>query len=213
LARKTGCWRGIGDAAPYVPGLPPGVPRFRSLRALFESMACCTRCELAPGRTQVVRGMGASDARLMLVGEAPGAREDREGRPFVGQAGRLLDALLAANGIPRDEVFITNVVACRPPANRTPKAREVAAHAPWLEEQLRLVRPDLLVTLGRIALACFLRRARITRIRGTVQAIERDGRTIPLLPLLHPAAILRNRRQLLPAMEADFRKIRELLGY
>ena len=207
MTRETACWRGIGDPTPYVPGLPAMIPRARSLRALFDAMACCTRCELAPGRTQVVCGSGASDARLGLVGEAPSAREDRDGRPFVGQAGRLLDALLAANGLPRDEVFITNVVACRPPGNRTPRAHEMAAHAPWLEQQLRLVRPNLLVTLGRVALTYFLPRARITQIRGTVQEIERDGRTIPL----HPAAILRNRRELLPAMEADFRKIPALL--
>ncbi len=211
-ASKAGCWRGVGDATPYVPGLPAVVPTARTLGALFDAMACCTRCELALGRTQVVRGIGADSARLMLVGEAPGAREDREGRPFVGQAGKLLDTLLAANGLARDEVFITNVVACRPPANRTPRAREVAAHAPWLEEQIRLLEPEVLVTLGRVALTYFLPRARITQIRGVVQEVERDGRTLPLLPLLHPAAVLRNRRELLPGMQEDFGKIRELLG-
>lgn len=208
--RSDGCWRGKGDPNPYVPGVPAEVPRFHSLSALFEAMDCCTRCELARERTQVVRGVGPASAELMLVGEAPGAEEDRRGEPFVGRSGQLLDRLLEANGIDRRRVFITNIVACRPPGNRNPKSKEIRAHAPWLEEQLRLVEPKVLVTLGRVALGYFLPGAKVTEVRGTPQTIERNGRSITLLPLLHPSAILR-RRELLPAMEADVAKIPALL--
>jgi uracil-DNA glycosylase family 4 len=209
---KGPCWRGVGDATPYVPGQPERVPRVRSLTALFEAMACCTRCELAPGRTQVVAGVGNPRARVLFVGEAPGKQEDLRGEPFVGQAGRLFDQLLAENGLAREDVFITNVVACRPPANRTPKPGEVRAHAPWLEEQLRLVDPAVIATLGRVALTYFLPKARITLIRGQPQAIERNGRTLPLLPLLHPAAVLRRRTEMLPGMREDFAKLPGLLA-
>ncbi len=205
------CWRGAGDDAPYVPGQPETVPRFDSLAALFDAMACCTRCPLAEGRTQTVPGVGPADARVMFVGEAPGAREDRMGRPFVGAAGKLFDTLLEGVGLERDAVFITNIVACRPPGNRNPRAREVRAHAPWLEEQLRLLAPRLLVTLGRIALTYFVPGAKVTELRGEPQHLEPDGRALPLLPLLHPAAVLRNRREMLPAMQADFARILELL--
>lgn len=174
-------------------------------------MACCTRCDLAPGRTQVVRGVGPPDARVMFVGEAPGGQEDREGRPFVGRAGSLLDRLLEQNELDRDAVFITNVVACRPPGNRTPRVREIRAHAPWLEHQIRLVAPELVVTLGGTALGYFRPDDRITRVHGQPFTIERDGRAIALLPLYHPAAVFR-RRELLTEMESDFASVRKLLA-
>src|SRR5215203_4610469 len=110
---ESPCWRGEDDSTPFIPGVPASVPRSRSLKHLFAAMACCTRCELAVGRTQVVIGVGAAKAQLMFVGEAPGEKEDGAGRPFVGSAGRLLDKLLEGAGIPRDDVFITNIVACR----------------------------------------------------------------------------------------------------
>lgn len=205
------CWRGKGDATPFVAGVPELVPDVKSLDQLFGAMACCTRCDLAIGRTQVVLGTGDPRAKLMFLGEAPGAQEDAKGVPFVGAAGRLFNRLLEENGFSRDDVYVTNVVACRPPQNRTPRAREVKAHAPWLERQLRLVQPALVVTLGRIALTYFRRDAKVTQLRGTPQRIEWEGRDLTLLPLLHPAAILRRRDEMLPAMEADFRKIRPLL--
>ncbi len=205
------CWHGVGDDAPFVAGRPATIPASASLPALFQAMACCTRCELAVGRTQVVHGVGNAAARIMFVGEAPGKQEDLKGEPFVGQAGRLFDRLLSENGLSRDQVFITNVVACRPPANRTPKASEVKAHAPWLEQQLRLVGPEVLVTMGRVALTYFLPRAKVTQVRGIPQEVQRDGRTIPLLPLLHPAAVLRNYEEMIEGMEADFRVIAQLL--
>ncbi len=208
----SGCWRGAGDPTPFVPGLPETIPPARSLRALFAAMVCCTRCELALARTRVVLGVGNPGARLMFVGEAPGKQEDLQGEPFVGQAGKLFDRLLEGIGLERREVFITNVVACRPPGNRAPRMKEIKAHAPWLEAQLRLVQPELLVTLGRAALTYFLPGGKVTQLRGQAQQVERDGRLIRLLPLLHPATIFRDFHALLPRMEADFRRIPELLG-
>lgn len=175
-------------------------------------MECCTRCELAVGRTQVVTGAGARKARLMFVGEAPGEKEDLAGQPFVGKAGQLLDKLLHEYAIPRDAVFITNIVACRPPGNRTPRVKEVKAHAAWIEEQLRLVDPEVIVTLGRIALTYFLPKAKVTAIRGKPQKLVREAGTVTLMPTFHPSAVLRDYRVLYPLIQADFKKIARFLG-
>ena len=136
----------------------------------------------------MVPGEGASDADIMIVGEAPGASEDKQGRPFVGRAGKLLDELLAEAGLERDQVYITNVVKARPPGNRDPRAAEVAHHMPWLETQLALIQPKLVVPLGRHALAHFSDSAKISEVHGT--EITERGRT--LFPLYHPAAALHN---------------------
>jgi uracil-DNA glycosylase len=189
---------------------PEIVPRFRSLPALFKVMSTCTRCDLALTRTNVVLGVGNKKARLMLIGEAPGEKEDLAGIPFVGRAGQLLDGILAKSGISRDDVFITNIVACRPPKNRAPRAAEVRAHAPWIEEQLRLVDPELVVTLGRVALTYFIPKAKVTQIRGKPQKVERGEGVLTIVPTLHPAAALRD-PELRPLIEADFRKIGRLL--
>lgn len=204
------CWRGRDDTTPFVPGVPEEIPRARSLRALFRAMRCCTRCDLARGRTQVVPGVGDPRAALMFVGEAPGAQEDAQGRPFVGAGGRLLDALLERHGIDRSAVYVTNVVACRPPKNRTPRPREVLAHGPWLEEQIRLVQPRIIATLGRSALTYFIRSAKITELSGRPQAITWQDRPLTLLPLFHPAAVLRA-RDLMPKLEAGVAQLRRLL--
>jgi uracil-DNA glycosylase len=205
-----GCWKGRGDPAPFVAGLPAHVPRFRSLAALDAAMRCCTRCELAPGRTQVVCGTGPKRARVVFLGEAPGAREDESGKPFVGAAGRLFDRLLTGARLERGDVYITNVVACRPPRNRTPKMSEVKAHRPWLEAQLRLVRPAVIVTLGRVALTWFLPGAKVTELTGRPQHVQWDGRSLVLLPLFHPAAALRSPDRV-PLLEEGFRELRRLL--
>jgi uracil-DNA glycosylase len=144
--------------------------------------------EVCETSTQLVPGEGPASASVVIVGEAPGAKEDQQGRPFVGVAGQRLDALLAEAGMVRDDVFITNVVKGRPPGNRDPKAGEVAHHWPWLEAQLDLIRPALLVPLGRHALARFAPEAKIGEVHGTV--VEADGRR--LFPLYHPAAALHN---------------------
>ena len=138
--------------------------------------------------TQLVPGVGPASASIVIVGEAPGAKEDAAGVPFVGAAGKFLDTLLAEAGIARDDVFITNVVKARPPGNRDPKADEVAHHLPWLEAQLEVIAPKLIVPLGRHALTRFAPDAKITQAHGSV--IERDGRT--LFPMFHPAAALYN---------------------
>jgi uracil-DNA glycosylase len=143
-------------------------------------------CETA---TNIVPGEGNHDADVLLVGEAPGASEDKQGRPFVGRAGKLLDELLGAAGLVRDEVFITNVVKARPPGNRDPKADEVAHYLPWLEQQLALIRPSVIIPVGRHALAHFAPGKKITQVHGTL-VLEGDRR---LVPWLHPAAALRNR--------------------
>jgi len=160
-------------------------------------------CEQA---THLVPGEGSATAEVMLVGEAPGAKEDETGRPFVGAAGRLLDALLAEAGLARADVFITNVVKARPPGNRDPKADEVAHHLPWLEAQLDVIRPKLLVPLGRHALARFAADAKISEVHG--QVVERDGRR--LFPMYHPAAALRNPR-LRETLSEDARALRAAL--
>ena len=140
--------------------------------------------------TQLVPGEGPASASIVIIGEAPGAKEDQQGRPFVGNAGRQLDKLLAEAGLVRDDVFITNVVKARPPGNRDPKAPEVAHHWPWLERQLALIEPALLVPLGRHALARFAPDAKISEAHGTV--IEAAGHLPRVFPLYHPAAALHN---------------------
>jgi DNA polymerase len=143
---------------------------------------------------------------VVVVGEAPGASEDKQGRPFVGRAGKLLDSLLAEAGLERGDVFITNVVKARPPGNRDPKADEVAHHVPWLEAQLAVIEPRLLVPLGRHALKHFERDAKIGEVHGRV--LEREGRT--LFPMYHPAAALHN-QSLREVLVEDARRLRAAL--
>ena len=142
--------------------------------------------EICEQATHLVPGEGTADARVVFVGEAPGAAEDRSGRPFVGNAGRLLNTVLEAAGLSREDIFITNVVKARPPGNRDPRADEVAHHLPWLEAQLAVIEPDLVVPLGRHALARFAADLKISEAHGRVA--ERDGRR--LFPMYHPAAAL-----------------------
>jgi uracil-DNA glycosylase family 4 len=160
--------------------------------------------EICESVTNFVPGEGSADAEVVIVGEAPGGQEDRTGRPFVGNAGKLLDALLAEAGLAREAVFITNVVKARPPGNRDPKAAEVAHHRPWLEAQLDVIRPKLIVPLGRHALKHFAPDAKIGEVHGSrVQ----DG----LFPLYHPAAALHNPR-LRETLLADARSLRDALS-
>jgi uracil-DNA glycosylase len=160
------------------------------LSALHEEIRTHRGCgfEICESATNIVPGEGSPTADLMLVGEAPGVSEDEQGRPFVGRAGRLLDELLAEAGLQRCDVFITNVVKARPPGNRDPSADEVAHHLPWLEQQLALIQPHVVMPLGRHALAHFAPGRKITEVHGE-PIIERDRR---LVPWLHPAAALRS---------------------
>lgn len=207
---KQPCWRGKDDPSPMVPGLPEVIRRARSLKSLHAEMRCCTRCPLAAGRTQVVAGDGPSRADVLLIGEAPGAQEDEQGRPFVGRAGAYLNRLLEAAGIDRAEVHITNIVACRPPGNRTPKPAEIRAHGPWIDEQIRLIRPRLIVTLGRAALMYFLPKAAISEVHGRVQKVEWQDTELAILPTYHPAATFR-RREVKSMLESDLGQIRKAL--
>lgn len=161
-------------------------------------------CESA---TNLVPGEGAPDADVILVGEAPGASEDLEGRPFVGRSGKLLDDLLQEAGLARADVFITNVVKARPPGNRDPTAAEVAHHRPWLERQLELIRPRVIIPVGRHALAHFAPGHKVTEVHGA--PLEHDGRR--LVPWLHPAAALRSPR-LRETLVADARSLPAILA-
>src|SRR5215475_1862373 len=160
-----------------------------NLDALREEAIACARCPLAATRTQVVFGVGDPDADLVFVGEGPGAEEDRQGVPFVGRAGGLLTRLIEGIGLTRDDVYIANVVKCRPPGNRDPLPLEIDACRPYLEAQLDFIEPRVLVTLGNFATKLLLdTKAGITKLRGQ-QFPYRDGAV--LIPTLHPAAVLR----------------------
>jgi uracil-DNA glycosylase len=160
-------------------------------------------CEEA---TNLVPGEGNPDADVVFVGEAPGASEDKQGRPFVGGAGRLLDTLLAEAGLERADVFITNVVKARPPKNRDPKADEVEHHLPWLVSQLDIIAPRIVVPLGRHALGRFVEGVKITEAHG--RPVERDGRLV--VPWFHPAAALHN-QSLRATLHEDAQKLGETL--
>jgi uracil-DNA glycosylase len=185
------------------------------LEAVAAEAAGCTRCRLHESRTQVVFGQGDPHADLMVVGEAPGFHEDRQGIPFVGPSGQLLNRLLEGIGLRREDVYICNVVKSRPPQNRDPQPDEIAACRPWLDAQIRLVDPTVVVTLGNFAAKTLLETTTgITRLRG--QTYPFQGRV--LLPTFHPAAALhaQGRRTAGPspleAMEGDFRVLAELLA-
>ena len=156
--------------------------------SLADEMRACRLCpELASTRTQVVVGSGPVDARLLVVGEAPGAKEDETGVPFVGRSGQLLDRLLAEAGMPRDQVAVLNTVKCRPPGNRVPSKEETARCRPWTTAQLAELEPQVVVTLGLSATAWFLGKGTLSSVRGRVHDV--DGRQV--LPTYHPAAALR----------------------
>lgn len=182
-----------------------------SLEEVHSIARKCTRCdELVHTRTQVVPGVGPGEARVMFIGEAPGRWEDERGEPFVGDAGAYLNELLERVGLSRSEVFITNVIKCRPPENRNPKAPEMENCAPYLERQLAMVRPELVVLLGRVALERFFPREKITEAAGVPRKKKIGAREITFLPLLHPAYGIR-RQDLKPDIEEAFFKIRDVL--
>ena len=178
-----------------------------SLEDVAQAVRSCTDCPLHRGRTNAVPGEGNPLANLMFIGEGPGFHEDRQGRPFVGPAGQLLEGLLASIGTNRDEVFIANMVKCRPPDNRDPQPSEIAACAKYLERQIELIDPKIIVTLGRFSLGRFFPGESITRARGRLR--RKDGRLI--FPVMHPAAALR-RPELRATMVQDFRSIAAALS-
>jgi uracil-DNA glycosylase len=166
--------------------------RREQLVDLYKEVAKCTKCPLHETRAKTVFGAGNADAELMFVGEAPGAEEDRQGLPFVGRAGQLLNQMLEEIGLSREDVFIANVLKSRPPGNRDPQPLEIEACKPYLFEQVRLIEPKVVCTLGNFATKLLSGSPTgITRVRGTPQLHELGGRTVFLLPLFHPAAALR----------------------
>jgi uracil-DNA glycosylase len=182
------------------------------LFAYRDEVANCTRCPLAQGRTQVVFGSGDPGADLMFVGEAPGFHEDKQGVPFVGAAGKLLEQLLGQIGLERSDVYIANVLKCRPPGNRDPHPDEIEACEAHLWRQVELIRPRVVATLGNFATKLLSGKPTgITRVHGQEQETTLGGRRVLLYPLYHPAAALYTPR-MLDVLQADFRRIPELLG-
>ena len=179
--------------------------------ALLDEIAAeirvCTRCELHRTRTNSVPGEGPADARIMLIGEAPGWNEDQQGRPFIGAAGKFLEELLAAAGLKRSDVFITNVVKSRPPGNRDPLPDEIAACAPFLQRQIDTIDPDVIVTLGRFSMAKWFPGERISRIHGQP---KNDGKRL-IVPMYHPAAAL-HQQTLKATILEDFAKLPRILA-
>jgi uracil-DNA glycosylase family 4 len=187
------------------------VERAAALREYAEQTAECTKCALAGGRTQVVFGSGNPDADLMFVGEAPGFHEDQQGVPFVGQAGKLLDRLLEGIELTRADVFVVNVLKCRPPGNRDPLPEEIAACEPHLFRQIELIEPALVATLGNFATKLLSGRpAGITRVHGHEQEVTLGTRRVMLYPIYHPAAALYT-PSMLKVLEEDFARIPDLL--
>jgi DNA polymerase len=181
------------------------------LHAYGEEVANCTRCVLAQGRTQVVFGSGNPQADLMFVGEAPGFHEDKQGVPFVGAAGKLLEQLLAGIGLGRGDVYIANVLKCRPPGNRDPLPEEIEACEGHLWRQIELIQPRIVATLGNFATKLLSGKPTgITRVHGQAQETILGGRRVLLYPLYHPAAALYTPR-MLEVLQSDFRRIPELL--
>jgi uracil-DNA glycosylase len=183
-----------------------------ALLAYGDVVAGCTSCALAEGRTQVVFGSGSPTADLMFVGEAPGFHEDKQGVPFVGSAGKLLGKLLEGIGMTRDDVYVANVLKCRPPGNRDPLPDEIASCEPHLFKQIELIQPKLIATLGNFATKLLSGKPNgITQVHGREQRVTLGGQSVVLYPIFHPAAALYTPR-MLEVLEADFRRIPELIG-
>jgi DNA polymerase len=203
-----------------------------NLGKIAEKISKCTKCPLHESRTNTVPGHGSESPRVVFIGEAPGKKEDETGLPFVGRAGVLLDEMLARAGLEREEVFICNILKCRPPKNRNPRKEEIATCTPYLERQMQLRRPEVVCTLGNYAMQFVFSNATgvgapriggsstdsciaagtggISKIHGQIFHIRLFDRPLKFMPLYHPAATIYNRK-LIPEMEADFGKLGEML--
>lgn len=173
-----------------------------TLEQLEEAIHSCTLCPLHQGRTRAVPGEGPPGADIMFIGEGPGFHEDRQGRPFVGAAGQFLEELLASIGMTRQQVYIANVVKCRPPGNRDPLPNELSACEPYLERQIQLIRPKVIVTLGRFSMYRYFPGASISKIHGQPKRVG----NLLVVPMFHPAAAL-HQPKWRPVVEADFKKL------
>jgi DNA polymerase len=189
----------------------PGLD-FVDLPSLSAAVHDCRRCPLGHSRTKAVPGVGPGDARIMIVGEAPGQNEDLQGEPFVGAAGKLLEQLLAGIGLSREEVYIANVLKCRPPGNRDPLPEEIQACESHLWRQIELIEPRVVATLGNFATKLLSGRPTgITRVHGQEQEVTLGGRRVLLYPIYHPAAALYTPR-MLEVLKSDFARLPELMG-
>jgi uracil-DNA glycosylase len=177
-----------------------------TLNDLNNEITVCQRCILCKTATRAVPGEGPDNARIMLIGEGPGFHEDQQGRPFVGAAGQFLDSLLASINIKREEVYITNMVKHRPPTNRDPLPEEISCCRPWLEKQLQMIKPKIIITLGRHSMEMFFPGKSISKIHGT--SIKKEG--VICLAMYHPAAAL-HQQSLKQAIQTDMLKVRTLL--
>jgi uracil-DNA glycosylase family 4 len=177
------------------------------LETLHDKIRSCTNCKLAGGRSNAVPGEGPAQADILFIGEAPGFHEDKQGRPFVGAAGQFLEELLASIDMSREDVFITNVVKCRPPANRDPEPDEIDACRGYLDRQIELLQPRMVVTLGRFSMARYFPNAKISQIHG--QAKKMDG--VIYYPMYHPAAAL-HQPSLRRTVQEDMKRIPQLLA-
>jgi uracil-DNA glycosylase len=178
-----------------------------ALTELYQQIELCQKCDIARMRTRVVPGEGAENAAIMFIGEAPGWHEDQQGRPFVGQAGQFLDKLLASINLDRRQVYIANVIKCRPPDNRDPLPTEIQNCHNWLDSQIEMIKPRMIVTLGRYSMAPYFPGKSISKIHGT--AMKKDG--IIYLAMYHPAAAL-HQQSLRQEIEKDFQKIPTILA-
>jgi uracil-DNA glycosylase len=202
----------VAETLPGVAPAPSAEDRRRQLVEVYKEAAECVRCPLSETRTKVVFGAGNSDADLMFVGEAPGAEEDKQGLPFVGRAGKFLGELLEGIGMSREDVFINNVLMCRPPGNRDPQPEEIEHCRPWLEQRIQLIQPRVIGTLGNFSTKLLTGSPTgITKVRGTAQHHVIGGRPVLLLPLFHPAAGLRTPR-VAQQLREDFKLIPGLLA-
>jgi DNA polymerase len=199
-------------SAPLAAGPAPEAA-FSTFEALRDCALGCTKCKLAETRTQVVFGDGSTSAKLMFVGEGPGADEDRQGLPFVGKAGELLNRMITAMGLSRSEVYIANVVKCRPPGNRNPEPDEVASCTPYLKQQIDFIRPQIIVALGTFAAQTLLQTTQsISKIRGDFVPLKLiEGMEVQVMPTFHPAFLLRNAEMKKPVWE-DLQKVMKQLG-
>ncbi len=184
--------------------------RQKKMNRLHQEIRTTEPCPLCPYRTHAVPGEGPIDARLFIIGEAPGEEEDKVGRPFVGRAGMLLNTVLAETGFDREKIFITNAVKCRPPQNRKPSVGELRACRPFLDRQLEWVQPEWICTLGAVSTNIFLE-GTLTKIHGSMYPIRYQGREYKLFPTFHPAAAFRV-PVLKDEIRKDFKKLNELIA-
>lgn len=183
--------------------------REQEIQEIRQKISTCTLCKLAKSRKNVVPGEGPLTSRIMFIGEAPGFHENEQGKPFVGAAGHFLDELLEQTGVKRSEVFITNVIKCRPPSNRDPEEEELLACRAYLDAQIKVINPEIIVTLGRFSMGMYFENGKISAIHGHPKRLKEN---LLIVPMYHPAAAL-HQPALRNVLLEDFRKLKDLLNH